>query len=698
MNLSFDEELLALTRSPDSALLTMPTGAGKTLLARLASEQALLGNGKVIVLAPTRALVEEIAAAWAAHFSTHQVQAYTSERAVRLPYRQADIIVMTPERLDLCTRNWKRHHHWLSRLHLIVADELHLIREPQRGPALEAALVRLTLINPLARLLALTATCGNPEQISQWLNARHVHREQRPVPLEWDYHLTTDKPATLQQLLTDQPTLVFVHSRKRAEQLAETLQSQGWKAAAHHAGLSRDERTHIEQLYRTQQVRVLLATPTLAVGVNLPAQHVILYDLTYYNQRIREPLSIIDAWQRAGRAGRPGQHTTGRVSVIGTKYEDPQEYLVPRFEPLQSAMTGIYLESFILGSIDGRFATNLPQLERLLARTLLARTTRINFTLALYDLERYGAVNSHDGHFSVTPLGQIASRTMLSAGDVAFQRYLPPDPTAFDIISAAAQRRLALHTTPESHMLSQAILKSVPSHRLDSGELTRDKTLNSATIAYAACHADEHETALSFGIAPHDLRLYREELTRLINAWADLTQSPKLRLVAAMLRSALPLGPATLTLLHGVGPKTAHTWYQRGITDVEDFATLLPNDPRLDGMQPSRRHTLITQAEQLIKTFDHDITQEPPAQHREEYAWDFRGEIDPVRLARATLLNVESTDSGYLVTGGNAPHQVNPQLQCDCPDFRSQRPCKHVLAIKLHLADPATVRNAELLT
>lgn len=698
MRPSFDPELLEVARSPENTLLTMPTGSGKTYLARLACQHALSQGGKTVVLAPTRALVEEIALEWATNLTQFRVQAYTSDQATRLPYRRADVIVMTPERLDLCTRTWKRHHHWISKLTLIVVDEVHLIREKQRGPALEAALVRLTLINPLARVLAMTATCGNPAEFSAWLSARHVHRDERPVPLTWKHHLTTDKPATLRKLLTHEPTLIFVHSRARAIQLTQALKEQGFTTEAHHAGLTREERLAVERQYRTGEIKALVATPTLAVGVNLPAQHVILYDLSFVEAGRTVPMDIIDAWQRGGRAGRLHQHSAGTVDIIGTRRERPELYLDPAFEPLHSALQGAALEQFILGSISGGFTRTLPQLERLLSRTLLARTSPADPARTLEDLQHYQAVECHGTRLSLTALGRVAARHRLRAADVAAWQFLPEDPMAFDIISAAAERHPPLRLQPERYMLIQSVLQHVPSRRLDSSDFLDMERVSSAAALYAACHDNETETALSFGLYPPDLHQYREQLTHLVNAWADLTESPKIRLVAVMLRAALPLGPATLTLLHGVGPKTAHSWYMQGINDLEDFAGLQPVDPRLGSQTSARRTGLIHQAEQLVKTFDHDLTFESPPSGCRAKIWDFQGQPDPVRLTRATLLQVTPTTSGFEVTGGEAPHLVSQELWCDCPDFRFSRPCKHVLAVRLHLGDPVVTRNAELLT
>ena len=153
-----------------------------------------------------------------------------------------------------------------------------------------------------------------------------------------------------------------------------------------------------------------------------------------------------------------------------------------------------------------------------------------------------------------------------------------------------------------------------------------------------------------------------------------------------------------LTSYPGIGPKTALKWHRAGIEDVEDLACTKAGDERLAGFSLERQRKLIQQAEQLVKTFDSDITREPaPSIKRSELELDIQGHFDPVRLSRALGLNVTPQVDSYLVTGGHNPHFVSTDLACDCPDYRWGRPCKHVLAVQLHRGDPQTVRNAELI-
>src|SRR5438034_5387311 len=97
-----------------------------------------------------------------------------------------DVIVATSERADSLLRH---RINWLQQLTVVVADEVHLINDGDRGPTLEVTLAKLRQVNPKAQVLALSATIKNSDQLAKWLEAEHVKSEWRPVPLkEGVYH------------------------------------------------------------------------------------------------------------------------------------------------------------------------------------------------------------------------------------------------------------------------------------------------------------------------------------------------------------------------------------------------------------------------------------------------------------------------------------------------------------------------------
>ena len=172
-----------VTTLPVSALLTFPTGSGKTFLALEAARHTLSLGQKVMLMVPLKSLAVELEQTWQAALPEWTVQSFTRDSKGSKPYRDTDVIILTGEKLDLLTRSWGRHHSWLARVRLLVADEIHLIADPSRGAAVDAAITKLRYVNPLLRVLALTATCGNPLEIARWLQGIHLGGGERPVPL-----------------------------------------------------------------------------------------------------------------------------------------------------------------------------------------------------------------------------------------------------------------------------------------------------------------------------------------------------------------------------------------------------------------------------------------------------------------------------------------------------------------------------------
>lgn len=192
-------------------------------------------------------------------------------------------------------------------------DEIHLLSDTNRGPRLEGAISRFRRLNPFARFIGLTATVGNPDEVAAWLDGVAFTCEKRPVPLDWKivrYRKASDKVELLvrevqRNLDEEGASLVFVQSRRRAEELSNHLKASGLSATHHHAGLTYDERRRIEQEFRNGKIRALVATSTLEMGLNLPVRQVVLYDLQGFNGNTFESLTTNTVWQRVGRAGRP---------------------------------------------------------------------------------------------------------------------------------------------------------------------------------------------------------------------------------------------------------------------------------------------------------------------------------------------------------------------------------------------------------
>ncbi|MGC9345819.1 MAG: helicase-related protein, partial [Candidatus Bathyarchaeales archaeon] len=290
----------------------------------------------------------------------------------------------TNEKADSLLRHRAR---WMDEISLVVADEVHLLNDSERGPTLEVVLARLMQINPDMQILALSATINNVEEIAEWLKAGYVTTEWRPILLkegvllheEIQYKdgdarkvekktknsainmafntvkaggqalifattrrnsVTLAKKAAgkVEELLSktvkralerDAERILATGERTRISELLAELVKCG--TAFHHAGLGGGHRRIIEDSFRQGKIKVLTATPTLAFGVNLPARTVVIQDYKRYEPGYGYyPISVLEYKQMAGRAGRPKYDKVGEAILLA-RTADEADYLMESY-------------------------------------------------------------------------------------------------------------------------------------------------------------------------------------------------------------------------------------------------------------------------------------------------------------------------------------------------------------------------------
>jgi replicative superfamily II helicase/intein/homing endonuclease len=227
-----------------SLVASVPTASGKTLVAELAMLAAVRAGGKALYIVPLRALASEKKAEFEA-FEQYGVDVGVSTGNYESSgewLAEKDVIVATSEKVDSLVRNGAP---WIDALDCVVADEVHLVDDGERGPTLEVTLAKLRQRNPQLQVVALSATIGNADELAAWLDAELVDSTWRPIDLRKGVHYGqalhfddgdqeelrvqgNEKPTAAigRDTLEDEgSTLVFVNSRRNAEAAAKRLAS-----------------------------------------------------------------------------------------------------------------------------------------------------------------------------------------------------------------------------------------------------------------------------------------------------------------------------------------------------------------------------------------------------------------------------------------------------------------------------------------
>jgi hypothetical protein len=459
-------------RGRRNLLIGARTGAGKTRLAEIALIEAALRGNAGLFLAPMRAIAGEKQADWQ-RFEAHGVRVYktTGEDAAYDPEQAAaaHLIVTTPERLESLIRN-RRLGDVLDRLRVVVVDEIHLVGEGRRGAVLEALLTRLGPLMPRARLLGMSGTVSNSDQLAAWLDAEVFTSDWRPLPIEIRIHpykpprgRETDEQerttiaalAVGRALLLGGASIVFCGSRAGVERCAlalaqdHDLPREGVSLAAtraehpslretllrgvgfHHAGLSQADRALVESLYRDGSVRVLVATTTVAAGVNLPASQVVVRDVRTGHDFIGSSQLL----QMCGRAGRVGLAESGEAVIIVPERDRATIEHALQGEPVPS-MLGEDLATPLCTEIALGLVRSPEEAAHWSENTLHAQLSADPGACirALRHLGEEGfIVTRPDGSLAATPLGYATSSLMVQvATAMRLERYLrgsatPPD-------------------------------------------------------------------------------------------------------------------------------------------------------------------------------------------------------------------------------------------------------------------------------
>jgi ATP-dependent DNA helicase len=344
-------------------IIAIPTASGKTVLGVMAALNAVLNGGKAVYAVPLISIQNE------------KVKEFKKFEKFGIKIGKhpssSDLAVMVFESFDAITRfSWNT----LRDIDLLIVDEFHMIGEYSRGPTMECAITRSRILNPGMRIIALSATLKNMNELSNWLDAHVVQHDYRPVPLYKDV-LSTEEMETKNKndvivkvlntsIEESSQALVFVSTRRFTESLAKftsgkikrKISSKQRSAfhsvskkildvprkkgslptevclklaecvengvAFHHAGLFDKQKEIIEDEFRAGNLLMITATPSLMYGVNLPSKNVVIRDYTRWTSQGPQPIPVFDYEQMSGRAGRPGYDTEGYSYLIAKSIDE----------------------------------------------------------------------------------------------------------------------------------------------------------------------------------------------------------------------------------------------------------------------------------------------------------------------------------------------------------------------------------------
>lgn len=413
-------------------VVAIPTASGKSLIGMIPALKILYEHaGKVLYIVPLKALASEKKDDFDRFADRLGFTTYMSTGDLDSDGRgidRADVVIATSEKTDSLLRHGSQ---WIDGVRLVIADEIHTIHDPGRGPTLEVAITKMLRKLPEMQLIALSATISNADDLARWLGAGLVKSDWRPVPLKEgvcfgsnirfndgevrDLPLGDPLEGAVRQALNEGgQCLVFVNSRRSTEAVAVELSSSlklanaltkqerailegepdptalGIKLATcaakgvafHNAGLSYRQRKMVEDSFKSGRVKCIVATPTLAAGINLPARRVVVRECSRFGSGGYVSIPVMEVKQMCGRAGRPGYDPYGEAVLMAKSEEDADhlmaDYINHDTERVTSKLfDGNAIRNHLLGIISTGDADSEKSLIEFVRHTFFGSTTQM---------------------------------------------------------------------------------------------------------------------------------------------------------------------------------------------------------------------------------------------------------------------------------------------------------------------------------
>lgn len=329
------EQSIPVVLRGENLLLIAPTGTGKTESAMLPVFNGMLsrpGQGfDTIYITPLRSLNRDILSRmewWCRELGLsvgvrHGDTSMTERRKQAL--HPPDLLITTPETLQALFMGRRLRSH-LKQVRYIVIDEIHDLAGTKRGAQLAVALERLTAVAGEFQRIGLSATVGNPGEVAGFLcGDRPCTIVNVPVAKQLEISVSYPGDDFVRQakvveraILDHASTLVFTNTRVTAEALGHQLYPRG-DVEVHHGSLSRDVRIEAEERFKRGEVRALICTSSMELGIDIG--HV------EYVVQFGSPREVSRLVQRVGRAGHQ-LNTVSSGTILATGFDDLLESLV----------------------------------------------------------------------------------------------------------------------------------------------------------------------------------------------------------------------------------------------------------------------------------------------------------------------------------------------------------------------------------
>lgn len=435
-----------------NGIVAANTSAGKTVCSELfLAHEIRKRGGKGMMLVPIKALAQERYDDWTNedhHFSDLKTVICTGDykSSKDEDLSDADLIIMTSEMLNSKSRNKKNE--FIKSVKTLVIDESHLITTPGRGDHLEVGLINFCELNPDARIILLSATMPNVDEIANWIRQLMPNKDcfilnskHRPCPLNVHYEIYDDgaknydknemekvnKSIDIVNYYPDDKFIIFVHTKKTGENIKNYLLKEGIETEFHNANLEKDKRVKLEDRFKNDpKFRVIVATSTLACGLNLPARRVVIAGIHRGLQEV-ETYNII---QMCGRAGRPRFDKMGDAYILlpESTFEQHKDRLRKK-EKIESQLLkndyGHYkvLAFHLVNEINNKSIKTTEDIYNWYKKTLCSfQSKNLNTSIlekTIDSLVKRGVIYNFENQWKTTIVGKISSMYYYAPFDVA---------------------------------------------------------------------------------------------------------------------------------------------------------------------------------------------------------------------------------------------------------------------------------------